>query len=64
MAKHVLYASQFQYALPNTGIVVKVPKGYMIRSNATEYKGGVIPDIFIKDHLIDDNDEILDGLLK
>ena len=59
-----LYASQFQYTLPNTGIVVKVPKGYMIRPNGTEYKGGVIPDVFIKDHLIDDNDEILEGLLK
>lgn len=25
---------------------------------------GVIPDIFIKDHLLDENDEILDGFLK
>ena len=25
---------------------------------------GVIPDIYIRDHLLDENDEILDGLLK
>lgn len=58
-----LHASQFQYPLPNTGIPVKVPKGYMIRPNGQETKRGVIPDIFIKDHLVDEEDEILKGLL-
>lgn len=59
-----LYASQFQYALPNTGIIVKVAKGQIIRVNGSEKLEGVIPDIIIKDHLIDEEDEILKGLLK
>jgi hypothetical protein len=59
-----LYASQFQYTLPNTGIPVKVSKGYIIRVNGSTKEEGVIPDIFIKDHLLDENDEILEGLLK
>ncbi|WP_420320507.1 S41 family peptidase [Flagellimonas sp.] len=58
-----LYASQFQYTLPNTGIPVKVSKGYIVRVNGSTAKQGVVPDIFIKDHLLDENDEILDGLL-
>ena len=58
-----LYASQFYYTLPNTGIVVKVPKGYIIRVNGSEERTGVIPDIAVKDHLIDENDEILNSLL-
>jgi len=58
-----LYASQFQYPLPRTGIPVKVSKGYMVRVNGSEAKRGVIPDIVIKDHLLDENDEILAGLL-
>lgn len=59
-----LYASQFQYPLPNTGIAVKVPKGYIIRPNKKENKQGVVPDIFIKDHLTDEKDDILNGLLE
>ena len=59
-----LYASQFQYLLPNTGIPVKVSKGYIVRVNGTTEKHGVIPDIFIKDHLLDEKDEILNGLIK
>ena len=39
-------------------------KGYIFRLNGTKKPEGVIPDIFIKDHLLDENDEILDGLLK
>jgi len=58
-----LYASQFQYSLPNTGIVVKVSKGQIIRVNGSEKQEGVIPDIIIKDHLLDEEDEILNGLL-
>ena len=59
-----LYASQFQYKLPNTGIVVKVSKGQIVRVNGSKKQEGVIPDIVIKDHLLDENDEILNGLLK
>jgi C-terminal processing protease CtpA/Prc len=58
-----LYASQFQYSLPNTGIVVKVSKGQIVRVNGSEKQEGVIPDIIIKDHLLDDEDEILNGIL-
>ncbi|MCB0839512.1 MAG: peptidase S41 [Bacteroidetes bacterium] len=59
-----LYASLFQYTLPKTGITVNLSKGYIIRVNGSTEEKGVIPDIFIKDHLLDENDEILDGLLK
>ena len=59
-----LHASQFSYTLPNTGIVVKVPKGYMVRPNKSEKLKGVIPNIKIKDHLLDEQDEILDTLLE
>ena len=58
-----LYASQFQYQLPNTGIPVKVSKGYIVRVNGSTKQEGVIPDIPIRDHLLDEKDEILDGLL-
>lgn len=58
-----LYASQFQYTLPNTGIVVKVSKGQIVRVNGSKKEEGVIPDIMIKDHLLDEKDEILNGLL-
>lgn len=59
-----LFASQFQYALPKTGIIVKVAKGRIVRVNGSAKKEGVIPDIKIQDHLLDENDEILDGVLK
>jgi hypothetical protein len=59
-----LYASQFQFTLPNTGIPVMVSKGYMVRVNGNTKEEGVIPDIFIKDYLLDEEDEILDGLLE
>lgn len=59
-----LYASQFQYPLPNTKIIVKVSKGQIIRVNGSKKQEGVIPDIIIKDHLLDEKDEILNGLLK
>lgn len=59
-----LYASQYGYNLPNTGIEVKISKGYIVRVNGSKKAEGVIPDIYIKDHLLDQNDEILDGLLK
>lgn len=59
-----LYASQFQYTLPNTGIPVKVSKGCIVRVNGSTKAEGVIPDIYIQDHLLDENDEILEGLLE
>ena len=59
-----LYASQFQYTLPNTGIPVKIAKGYIIRVNGSTKEQGVIPDILIKDHLLDEKDEILEGILE
>jgi len=59
-----LYASIFDYPLPNTGITVHVSKGYMVRVNGSTKEEGVIPDIFIKDYLLDENDEVLEGLLK
>lgn len=49
-------------ALP--GIPVKVSKGYIVRVNGSTEEQGVLPDVFIKDHLLDENDEILDGLLE
>ncbi|WP_034230028.1 S41 family peptidase [Aquimarina pacifica] len=59
-----LYASQFQYTLPNTKIAVKVSKGQIVRVNGSKKQEGVIPDIIIKDHLLDEEDEILKGLLE
>ncbi|MBC2838350.1 S41 family peptidase [Robiginitalea sp. SC105] len=59
-----LYASIFSYKLPETGINVDVSKGKIQRVSGTDNKMGVIPDIRIKDHLLDENDEVLDGLLK
>jgi hypothetical protein len=45
-----LYASQFSFPLPQTGIVVKVPKGYIVRPNGDEKLAGVKPDHWVKDH--------------
>ncbi|GAA4307940.1 S41 family peptidase [Nibribacter koreensis] len=58
-----LYASQFSFNLPATSVQVKVPKGYMVRPNKSQALKGVQPDIVIKDHLLDEEDEILNGLL-
>lgn len=58
-----LYASQFSYTLPQTGITIKVPKSYIVRVNGSEKLEGVKPDIYIQDHLLDDKDEILEKLL-
>ncbi|WP_222983280.1 S41 family peptidase [Flagellimonas meishanensis] len=59
-----LYASIFQYQLPNTRISVNVSKGKIVRVNGSTQEEGVIPDIFIKDYLLDEEDEVLDGLLE
>lgn len=58
-----LHAAQFSYPLPNTGVIVKVPKGYMVRAGGGETAEGVQPDIFIRDHLLDETDEVLTALL-
>ena len=58
-----LYASIFQYELPETGIPVNISKGFITRVNGSKKEEGVIPDIFIKDHLLDENDEILEGIV-
>jgi len=59
-----LFASIFTYELPKTVIRVDVPKGKIQRINGVDDNRGVIPDILITDHLLDEEDEILDGLLK
>ena len=59
-----LYASMFEFKLPNTRIPVSVSKGKMVRVSGSTKEEGVVPDIFIKDHLLDDTDEILEGLLE
>lgn len=58
-----LYASIFPYFLPNTNFRLTISKGYMVRVNGSTAQKGVIPDIFIRDHLLDEKDEILNGLL-
>ncbi|WP_375559308.1 S41 family peptidase [Bernardetia sp. OM2101] len=59
-----LYASIFQYSLLNTKISIDISKGYIVRVNGSKKQEGVIPDIFIKDYLLDEDDEILKQLLK
>lgn len=59
-----LYASIFSYKLPETGIIIDVPKGLIERVNSKKEDQGVIPEIKIKDHLLDEHDEILQELLK
>ena len=59
-----LFASIFNYKLPKTGIAVDVSKGKIKRINGVDDGQGVIPDIHINDHLLDEEDEILKELLK
>ncbi|WNB18439.1 S41 family peptidase [Marivirga arenosa] len=59
-----LYASIFPFTLPNTGITVNISKGKIVRVNGSEKHEGVMPDIRIKDYLLDEHDEILLELLK
>ena len=58
-----LHASQFSFVLPRTGIEVKVPKGYIVRPNGSEKRTGVRPDYPVRDHLLDEQDEVLTYLL-
>ncbi|WP_276391806.1 S41 family peptidase [Eudoraea chungangensis] len=59
-----LYASIFSYKLPKTGIGVDTSKGRIFRVSGAKNNRGVIPDIIIKDQLLDEKDEVLDGLLE
>ena len=59
-----LFASQFHYALPNTHVVVKIAKGYIVRVNGSEAAHGVLPDVVVKDHLLDNEDEILQAAIQ
>ncbi|MCX2718641.1 S41 family peptidase [Lentiprolixibacter aurantiacus] len=59
-----LLASIFAYTLPNTKIQLGISKGKIYRVNGIDNGKGVLPDIVIKDHLLDENDEILAGLLE
>jgi hypothetical protein len=59
-----LYASIYNYPLPKTGITVEVSKGKIERISGIDNNKGIIPDIIIKDHLLDEEDEILEGILK
>ncbi|MBL7472245.1 peptidase S41 [Robertkochia sp. 1368] len=59
-----LYASIYNFSLPHTGIKVRVSKGRIVRVNGSTAEEGVMPDILIKDHLLDEKDEILEGLLE
>jgi hypothetical protein len=54
-----LYAAQFSFQLPRTSVELKVPKGYIVRPNGDERLAGVIPDHLVRDHLLDDEDEVL-----
>jgi hypothetical protein len=54
-----LYAAQFAFPLPNTGLLVKVPKGYLVRPSGRHRRSGVRPDYAVRDHLLDEHDEIL-----
>ncbi|MCA0131706.1 S41 family peptidase [Winogradskyella alexanderae] len=59
-----LLASIFSYNLPNTNIQVDISKGKIYRVSGMDNGKGVIPSIVIKDHLLDTNDEILNGVLR
>jgi hypothetical protein len=54
-----LYAAQFSFQLPRTSVELKVPKGYIVRPNGDEKLVGVIPDHIVRDHLLDEEDEVL-----
>lgn len=59
-----LFASIYSYTLHKTGIKVEVSKGKIERVSGIDNGRGLMPEIEIKDHLLDDKDEILEKLLK
>lgn len=58
-----LYASIFQFHLPNTKVEVNVSKGKITRVSGDLNKRGVLPEIEIKDDIFTKNDEVLESLL-
>lgn len=44
--------------------MVKIAKGYIVRVNGSEAVHGVLPDIVVNDHLLDNDDEILQTALQ
>lgn len=59
-----LYASQYTYYLPKTNVEVKVSKGYIVRVSGSKKPEGVMPDVYIQDHLLDSQDEVLEGAIR
>ena len=59
-----LFASQYTYKLPETGVAVIISKGHITRVNGSKKGEGVIPNIMLRDHLLDEQDEILTYLLE
>ena len=57
----LLYASVFQFVIPNTGIILYISKGLIVRVNGSIKLEGVMPDISISNQLLD---EIVNPLLK
>ncbi|WP_431158024.1 S41 family peptidase [Winogradskyella poriferorum] len=58
-----LYASIFEYRLPKTSIMVKVPKGKIQRVSGIDNDEGLNPDITFFDSSANEKDEILEGIL-
>lgn len=54
-----LYASQFSFQLPETGITVKVAKGKITRISGSEALKGVLPDIYLKPDITSGDDNVL-----
>lgn len=59
-----LYASQLGFTLPQTQIEVKVSKGKMNRLQGGKLPAPVLPDIAVRDHLLDEDDEVLGKALE
>ena len=56
---HNLYASQLGFVLPKTGIEAKTSKGFMQRLKGGDSEKGIKPDVLVRDHLLDEVDEVL-----
>ena len=59
-----LYASVFNFSLPNTGIPVVVSKGLIVRVSGDRSERGVLPDIEIANNPFDSEDQQLKKLLQ
>ncbi|MDC7996534.1 S41 family peptidase [Gilvibacter sediminis] len=59
-----LYASVFNFSLPNTGIPVVVSKGEIVRVSGDRSARGVLPDIEIANNPFDSEDQQLKKLLQ